>query len=139
MSSQCALDWLAGRVATHQAALPEILPEYRALNLYPGEIELSDDRAIAQALHFILAVRPGEIPQRLDFGSRLPLLIDELMTEDNEADIQRESVLALKRWARRATIVEVLLDRLVGGQILRVRWKPVDFDREFETEINLAV
>lgn len=125
-----ALTWLTQRQQLHQDALPDSLAQYRSLDLQPipGRSELIDDRAIAQSMRIILATRPGEVPQRLDFGSRLPFLIDEPLTEVTRAAAIRESVTAIKRWEPRANVIEVAIDQdSVSGRIaIEIKWQPAN-------------
>lgn len=123
---KAATDWLADRGRAHLAALPDALPQYRALDLHavPGRVELENDRAIAQAMGVILRTRPGEVPQRPEFGSRLPDLIDEPLTGTTLGAIERETIIALRIHEPRANISQAIVeaDAASGAVSIDIKW-----------------
>jgi phage baseplate assembly protein W len=121
------LAWWNNRVESHRTALPERLPQYRALDLSGKRSEITNAAVIRQSFGVILRTRPGDVPQRLTFGSRLPELIDQPRTVEVRLAVERESVEALRQWEPRVEIMSAtVINFAAQGLIeLMIKWRPI--------------
>ena len=72
--------------------------------------EINEFKHITQSIEMILTTRVGSRVMRRDFGSELPILLDDPLTPETITAIYAETNVAIARWEPRVRILGSRLD-----------------------------
>lgn len=86
------------------------------LNRHTGQ-RMSDDAHLAQSVGVLLSTPVGSRVLRRDYGSDLPLLIDQPMTPATVIDLYMATAEAIDKWEPRIDLRRVSIDQASAGRL----------------------
>ena len=129
------MDWWEERKKRHQEATPKEVAEYQNMRLDDiGDIN-EDAASISARIRQILLTSPGEVPQKLRFGSFLSSFIDN---PQGTTRVKQEVKRSLGKWIPEIFIEEIEVEKEGGVNRLYLQWRLLNYKDVFNVVVDMG-
>lgn len=102
-------------------------------------VSIDGEAHLAQSIVDILSTPKGTRVMRRDYGSDLPLLIDQPINGETIIDLYQATAEALDRWEPRIRLTRVEIEEVMaGGVVLQLTYETDDGTAALRAELGAA-